>query len=156
MGVLDSLLGEVLGSSTVAQGQQSVANPLDSLLGGLAGGNQQQTGKLLTAAMSMLQQNGGLSGVLGMLRNNGLGAHADSWVGTGANMPMTGDQLQQVFGGSALGNVASQLGMPQGQANSALAQILPELINQLTPNGQIPGNDGDLISRGLSMLRAGA
>ena len=156
MGLLDSLLSDVVGSATGVQGQQSAANPLDSILGSLAGGNQQQTGNLLAAAMSMLQQNGGLGGVLDMLRTSGLGAQADSWVGTGANMAVSGDQLHQVFGGSALGNIASQLGMPQGQANSAMAQILPELINQLTPNGQLPDNAGDLLSRGLSMLRPGA
>jgi len=155
MGLLDSVLGDVVGSATGMQAQQSAANPLDSILGSLAGDNQQQTGNLLAAAMSMLQQSGGLGGVLEMLRTSGLGAHADSWVGTGANMAVSGDQLHQVFGESALGSVASRLGMPQGQASTAMAQILPELINQLTPNGQIPDNAGDLISRGLSMLRAG-
>jgi uncharacterized protein YidB (DUF937 family) len=44
------------------------------------------------------------------------------------------------------------LGMSNGQASSAMAQILPELINQLTPDGQVPGNHGDLISKGLAML----
>jgi uncharacterized protein YidB (DUF937 family) len=71
-------------------------------------------------------------------------------------MAVSGDQLQEAFGGSAFGNIASQLGMPQSQASSAMAQILPELINQLTPNGQIPDNADDAISRGLSMLRAGS
>jgi uncharacterized protein YidB (DUF937 family) len=126
MGLLDSLLGDVLGSAAGVQGRQPSANPLGSILGSLAGGNQQQTGNLLAAAMSILQQNGGLSNVLGMLQRGGLGAQADSWVGTGTNMAVSADQLHQVFGGPALGNVASQLGMPQGQANSAMAQILPE------------------------------
>jgi uncharacterized protein YidB (DUF937 family) len=154
MGLLDSILGEV-GAATGASGQQS-SNPLGSVLASLAGGNQQQTANLLAAAMSMLQQNGGLGGALEKLRSSGLGAQVDSWVGTGANMAVSPDQLHQAFGGSALGNVASQLGFSQGQAGSAMARILPELINQLTPNGQMPDNAGDLLSRGLSMLRAGA
>jgi uncharacterized protein YidB (DUF937 family) len=154
MGLLDSILGDVVGSAMGAQGQQSAANPLGSILGSLGGGNQQQTGNLLAAAMSMLQQNGGLGGALDKLRGSGLGAQADSWVGTGANMAVSGDQLSQVFGG--LGNVASQLGLSQGQAGSAMAQILPELINQLTPHGQLPSNSGDLLTQGLSMLRGGA
>jgi uncharacterized protein YidB (DUF937 family) len=156
MGLLDSLFSDALGSASGMQGQQSGTNPLGSILASLGGGNQQQTGNLLAAAMSMLQQNGGLGGVLGMFQRSGLGAQADSWVGTGANMAVSGDQLQQVFGGSTLGNIASQLGMQQGHANSAMAQILPELINQLTPGGQVPDNAGDLISRGLSAFRAGA
>jgi uncharacterized protein YidB (DUF937 family) len=150
MGLLDSILGSAVG----AQGQQSAANPLGSILGSLAGGNQQQSGDLLAAAMSMLQQSGGLGGALDKLRGSGLGTQADSWVGTGANMAVSGDQLSQAFGG--LGNIASQLGLSQGQAGSAMAQILPELINQLTPNGKLPANSGDLLTQGLSMLRGGA
>jgi uncharacterized protein YidB (DUF937 family) len=103
----------------------------------------------------MLQQNGGLTGALEKLRGSGLGAQADSWVGTGANMAVSPDQLHQAFGGSALNDVASQLGFSQSQAGSAMAQILPELINQLTPNGQMPDDAGDLLARGLSMLRGG-
>ena len=67
-------------------------------------------------------------------------------------MGISGDQLQQVLGSSSIGNVASQLGMSHGQASSALAQILPELINQLTPSGQLPDNHADLLSQGLAML----
>jgi YidB-like protein/Ion channel len=59
-------------------------------------------------------------------------------------MAVSGDQFHQAFGGSALGEIASQLGMSQHQASSTMAQILPELINQLTPNGRIPDNAGDL------------
>jgi uncharacterized protein YidB (DUF937 family) len=154
MGLLDSLLSEVMGSATGGQGGQSTSNPLGSILASLAGGNQRQTGNLLAAAMSMLQQSGGLGGLLGQLQSSGLGAQAASWVGTGANMAVSGDQIDQAFGGAALGNVASQLGMSHGEASSAMAQILPELVNQLTPNGRVPDDSGDLISRALSMLRA--
>src|SRR5262249_55151948 len=104
------------------------------------------------AAMTLLQQSGGLGGLLQQLQSSGLGAQADSWVGTGANMAVSGDEFHQALG-PQLGNIASQLGMSQGQASSAMAQILPELINQLTPNGRIPDNSSDLISQGLSMLR---
>src|SRR5215831_7172794 len=142
MGLLDSLLTG-----------QSADGPLGAVLAGLAGGNQQQSGNLLAAAMSLLQQNGGLGGVLDKLQASGLGAHADSWVGTGPNMAVSGDELHQALGGTSLGNIASQLGMSHGQASSAMAQILPALINQLTPNGRVPDDSGDLISRALSMLR---
>jgi uncharacterized protein YidB (DUF937 family) len=154
MGFLDSILGEVVGASAGTTGGHASANPLGSVLASLAGGNQQQTGNLLAAAMSMLQQSGGLGGALEKLQGSGLGAEADSWVGTGANMAVSGDQLQQAFGG--LGDIASQLGLSQSQAGSAMAQILPELINQLTPNGKLPANSGDLLTQGLSILRGGA
>src|SRR5262245_47939152 len=155
MGLLDGILGGLAGPGPGAQ-PTSGANPLGAILSSLASGNQAQSGNLLTAAMSMLQQNGGLGNVLEMFRGSGLGAQADSWVGTGANMALSGDQLQQVFGGSALGSIASQLGISSGQASSAMAQILPELVNQLTPNGQLPEDSGDILSRGLASLRGGS
>jgi uncharacterized protein YidB (DUF937 family) len=80
----------------------------------------------------------------------------DSWVGTDSNIGVSADQVQQVFGGSALSNLATQFGAPQGQASSLLAKILPELVNQLTPEGQIPENQGDLISQALALLRRGS
>jgi uncharacterized protein YidB (DUF937 family) len=150
MGLLDGILSNVvgsLGSGAMPGGQ----NPLGALLGGLSGG-QGQGANLLTAAMSLLQQNGGLDGVLNSFRQNGMAQHADSWVGTGDNVAISGDQLQQALGSSSIANVASQLNMSHGQASSALAQILPELINQLTPSGQVPSNHSDLISQGLAML----
>jgi uncharacterized protein YidB (DUF937 family) len=150
MGLLDGILSNVVGSLG-SGGVPGAQNPLGALLGSLGGG-QGQGANLLTAAMSLLQQNGGLNGVLDTFRQSGMAQHADSWVSTGPNIGLSGDQLQQVFGGSSIGNIASQLGMSNGQASSAMAQILPELINQLTPNGQVPSDHGDLISKGLAML----
>jgi len=152
MGLLDGLLSEVVASATGASGQQP-SNPLSAILGGLASGNQNQSGNLLAAAMSLVQQNGGLGGVLDLLRGSGLGAQADSWVGTGANMPVSPAQVQSAFGNSALSGIASQLGLSPGQASSAMAQILPELVNQMTPQGHVPDNHVDLLSQGLALLR---
>src|SRR5882724_13478522 len=98
MGLLDGLIGQTLCS---ALGGNQRQDPLGSVLGGLAGGNQAQSGNLLLQlALSMLQQNGGLEGVLNKFRQGGLAQHADSWVSTGQNMNISADQLQQVFGSS--------------------------------------------------------
>jgi len=155
LGLLDEILGNVVGSVLGGSQSQQSANPLGALINSLGGGNQAGGGNLLAAVMSMLQQNGGLSGVLDMFRGKGMAQEADSWVSTGPNAGVSADQVQQVFGGSALSNLATQLGTSQGQASSVLAQILPELINQLTPEGQVPENHGDLISQGLALLRRG-
>jgi uncharacterized protein YidB (DUF937 family) len=150
MGLLDGLIGNVLGS--MLSGNQT-QNPLDSVLGGLAGRNQSQGGNLLLQViLSLLQQNGGLEGVLGRFRQGGLGQQADSWVGTGQNMNISRDQLQQIFGSSTISDLASQLGMPEDQAGSTMAQLLPEVINHLTPQGQVPENGDEEIAQGLSML----
>lgn len=153
MGLLDGLIGQVLGS--VLSGNQR-EDPLGSVLGGLAGGSQAQSGNLLLQVLlSLLQQNGGLEGVLGKFRQGGLGQQADSWVGTGQNMNISPSDLQQIFGSSTLRDLASQLGMPEEQAGSTMAQVLPELINRLTPQGQVPANGDEEIADGLSMLANG-
>jgi len=152
MGLLDGLIGNVLGSmlgGNQGQGQ----DPLGSVMGRLGGANQQQSGNLLLQlALSMLQQNGGLEGILGKFREGGLSHQADSWVGTGQNMNISADQLQQVFGSSTINDLASRLGMSEQQAGSEMAQFLPEVINRLTPEGQVPENSNEEISQGLSAL----
>ena len=150
MGILDVLLNSSLSS---AAGGNQRQDPLGSVLGGLAGGNRAQSGNLLLhLALLLLQQNGGLEGVLGRFRQGGLGQQAESWVGTGENMNVSANELQQIFGSSTLRDLASQLGMPEEQAGSTMAQVLPELINQLTPQGHVPENGDEEIAQGLSML----
>jgi uncharacterized protein YidB (DUF937 family) len=146
MGLLDGLLGDLIGSFL---GGTQGRNTLGS--GNQAGGNL-----LLQLALTMLQQNGGLEGVLGKFRHGGLAQQADSWVGTGQNMEISGDQLQQIFGSSAIGDLASKLGMGTGQTGSLMAQVLPELINQLTPQGQVSENSNKQISDELSKLAGSA
>lgn len=150
MGLLDGLIGNVIGSMLGGnQGQ----NPLGAVLAGLGGGSQGQGGSLLLqVALSMLQQNGGLDGVLNKFRQGGLAQQADSWVSTGQNMNISGDQLQQVLGSSTISDLASRLGMSPDQAGSSMAQLLPNVIDQLTPQGQVPENGNEEIAQGLSML----
>ena len=111
MGLLDGILNNVAGS-VLGGGQQQGTNPLDALVNGLGSGSggQMRGNDLLGAVMSMVQQNGGLPGIVNMLRNSGLGQQADSWVSSGPNAGVSADQMTQVFGGSGLGNLASQLG----------------------------------------------
>ena len=172
MGLLDGILGSVMNSAT-GGGQQQGNNPLGGLLsslggsfGGNQGGNPGATaaaagggsaaisgGALLAMALSVVQSQGGVTGLLEKFRQGGLGQHVDSWVGTGANLPVSGEQVHQVLGSNAVSAIAAKLGVAPGQASSTIAQILPELINQLTPNGQVPANHHSLIEDGLKMLQ---
>lgn len=150
MGLLDGLVGNVIGS--MLSGNQA-QNPPGSVLGGLGGGSQARGGNLLLqVALLMLQQNGGLEGVLNKFRRGGLAQQADSWVSTGQNMNISADQLQQVFGSSTISDLASRLGVSEDQAGSAMAQVMPEVINGLTPEGHVPENSNDEIAQGLSAL----
>lgn len=150
MGLLDGLIGNVLGSGPSSnQGQ----DPLGSVLGRFGGGNQPRSGNLLLQlALSMLRQNGGLEGILGKFRESGLSHQADSWVSTGQNMSISADQLQNVFGPSTISELASRLGVSEQQAGSEMAQVLPEVIDRLTPEGQLRENSDDEIAEGLSTL----
>jgi uncharacterized protein YidB (DUF937 family) len=126
---------------------------LGSILGSVLGGQQQQAqNPLLSIAMSLLANNGqqgGLQGLMGAFNQAGLGPVLQSWIGSGQNMPISGDQLQQVLGSGALGDIARQLGMSQGEASNQLSALLPELVDKLTPQGQAPqgglGNANDIM-----------
>jgi len=161
MGLLDGLLGNVLGAALGGSREPTqTQDPLSSILGGLTGGSGASTGAggnvMLQLALAMLQQNGGLESVLGKFRQAGMGAQADSWVSSGQNMNISPDQLQQVFGSGALNDIASQLGVSQNHAGSAVSQMLPELINQLTPQGQVMTESNDAIAEALESLSRSA
>ena len=126
---------------------------LDGLLGGLMGGTTQQgQNPLMQIALQMIQQNGGLPGIISKFQQAGLGAQAQSWVGTGQNMPVSADQLSKVLGGANIGALAQQFGLSHGDASTGLAQMLPQIVDKLTPQGQVPDNHSDMLAQALSML----
>ncbi len=129
---------------------------LDGLLGGLMGGGTgtapQGQSPLVMMALQLIQQNGGLPGIIGKLQNGGLAQQVGSWVGTGQNMPVSGSQLQEVLGTGSIGQIAQQLGMSHGDTSSNLAQMLPQIIDKLTPAGQIGDNHSDMLAQALSAL----
>ncbi|MGA8030984.1 MAG: YidB family protein, partial [Casimicrobiaceae bacterium] len=110
---------------------------------------------LLQMALQLLQQNGGIQGVLGKFEQAGLGAQAQSWIGTGQNQPIDANAISQIFGQGQLGQIAQQLGITHEQAAGQLAQVLPQVVDRLTPQGQIPENHSDLVNQALAMLRGG-
>ena len=67
-----------------------------------------------------------------------IGQQASSWVGTGENMPVTGDDLERALGRERLAEIAAQAGVSESEASGGLAALLPELVNQLTPQGTVP------------------
>lgn len=152
MGLLDGLLGEVLGTGQSSQSQQAQNDPLASILAGLTGGNQGQSSNLLMTVLALIQRSGGLGKLLEAIRGNGLAAQADSWVGTGQNLNISPNQLQQILGASTMNDIATQFGVPQHQAGDMLAQLLPEIVNQMTPQGQVPDTDNELLAQALNKL----
>ena len=126
---------------------------LDGLLGSLMGGNQQQgQNPMLQMCLQMIQQNGGLPGIIAKFQQAGLGQQAGSWVGTGQNLPISADQLQQVLGSGSIAQIAQQLGLSPGETGNGLAQALPQIIDKLTPTGQISADHSDMLKQALAML----
>ena len=134
MGLLDSLLQGALG-----QGQAA----------GQGTGGSQGGALLLQLAMQLLAGgvgsrggsgggSGGLMDLIQQFQQAGLGQHVNSWIGTGQNMPISPEQLTQVFGRGQLEQMAASTGMDVGQVSSGLSDLLPQLIDRVTPQGQVP------------------
>lgn len=125
---------------------------LDTISGAL-GGNGAGGNPLLNAVMQMLanKEAGGLQGLLKTLADNGLGEQVQSWVGTGQNQPVSVDALRNALGDGTLGRIANQAGVSADEAAGGLAQLLPQVVDKLTPNGELP--QGDLLSQGLDLLK---
>ena len=142
MGLLDSVLGSVLGGQQAADATQG---------GGLAGmlGTLLSNPQLLQVITGLLANDGGLGGLMGKFQQAGLGDVLGSWVGSGPNQPISGNQLTAVLGSDVMADLAASLGTDTGAAAGQLSQVLPGLIDQLTPSGAAPqeglGSGGELM-----------
>jgi uncharacterized protein YidB (DUF937 family) len=134
MGLLDSVLGAIGGAQGgQGGGQAALINAVIGMLANQGGGGQ---GGL-----------GGLGGLIGKFQQGGLGDVVGSWVGTGQNLPVSPDQLSNVLGSDTIGNLAQQLGLSHGDVAGQLSHILPQVVDKLTPHGQVPeGGLGDVGS----------
>ena len=119
MGLLDGVLGQVLG-------------------GGAQGGTGSQWMEIVQV---LLQQSGGLNGLLQKLQQSGLAEQAASWVGTGANQPVDARQIADALGGAGLADLAARFGLSQNQISGNLADLLPDVVDRMTPNGRVD-NEG--------------
>lgn len=129
---------------------------LDQVVGALAGGESSGGSALLQTVLQLVNnpQTGGLEGLIRSFQQGGLGDIVNSWVAKGQNLPVSGEQIESVLGGSVLQDLAAQLGVSPQQASGSLADVLPQLIDQMTPNGELP-QGGDLLSQGLDLLKKG-
>ena len=124
-------------------------NALEAITGDA---DEKQQGVLVSAVMGLIQnQPGGLAGLAEKFQNGGLGGVVQSWISTDQNQPISADQIQQVLGSDTLQQLATKAGIDPSQAASSLSQLLPQLVDHLTPNGHIP--EGNLLEQGLGLLR---
>jgi uncharacterized protein YidB (DUF937 family) len=94
-----------------------------------------------------------MHGIVTQLTSAGMGQHVQSWIGMGNNQPVSGQQIQQAVDPAALQQVAQRTGMQPQQVCDHVAQVLPHLIDQATPDGEMPASDSGMMSKGMDALK---
>ena len=129
---------------------------LGSLVNMLGSGSQGQGDNLalINAVVRMLgndSPSGGLGGLAAQLQQAGLGDVLGSWIGRGQNMPISPEQVEAGLGADAIAQIARQLGLDNGDVAGRLSQVLPHVVDALTPDGHVPsgglGSSDDLLAR---------
>jgi uncharacterized protein YidB (DUF937 family) len=141
--------------------QEATMSLLGSVIGAALGGGSQGGGggnaALLNAVIGMLGQGGGggggglggLGGLVSKMQQGGLGDVVGSWVGTGQNLPVQPEQLGNALGQDTISSMAGQLGMNNNDLLGQLSQMLPQVVDKLTPQGQVPQGDLSSVLGGL-------
>ena len=104
---------------------------LDGIMGGVVGG------EMANLVNGFIQQHGGVSGIVTQMEQQGLGPTVKSWVGTGANQPISSDQVHQVFGADKMKELAAKMGINSQDLAQKLSQMLPQAIDKMTPGGVV-------------------
>lgn len=104
----------------------------DGLLGGVMGA------AMVGVVNHVLEQSGGVQGVVNQFEKQGFGPTVRSWVGTGPNQPITADEIHQVLGSNAVQQIAAKVGLSVPELTAKLSQLLPAAVDHLTPGGVVP------------------
>ncbi len=172
MGLLDSVIGAVTGNQGGGLGGVQGGGQGGGLGGMLSGGGAQAA--LVTAVIGMLLNSshgqggaavsgaggaggaggggmGGLGDLIGRFTQGGMGDVIGSWIGHGQNAPISGSQVTDVLGSDAISKIAAQLGLSHAEAADQVSQVLPQVVDHLTPQGQVPegglGSIGDILAQ---------
>jgi uncharacterized protein YidB (DUF937 family) len=127
--------------STLAGALEGTPNA-NTTTGGVSLGGAAASGALISQIISMIQNRpGGLAGMLQSFQQGGLGHVFQSWIGTGQNLPLSPDQLHNTLGSDWVSKIVQATGLPQGQVEQHLSTLLPQIVDHLTPSGQLPQGD---------------
>ena len=164
MGLLDSILGGIAGSALGrGRGRSNiliallpvVLSMLANSRGGAASARRAMPASDLGSGggnlggrngSGALAGIGGLGALLQRFQQKGYGDHVQSWVGTGENQPIPPEALSDVFDGDQLSEIASQAGVSEDEARTGLSELLPQVVDRLTPEGQLPESEQLLSS----------
>jgi uncharacterized protein YidB (DUF937 family) len=149
MSLMDDIYGAATGAARAPQPTQTDGTTLP----GLAGGDPAQAAAVMGTMMELLQQKGGLGGVLDAFRNSGMAAHADSWVAGGPNLPVSGDQVEQALGSPIIDLIASRLGLSPDQAKATLSQLVPAITSRMAAHERATGEAPQDLGKALEMFK---
>lgn len=147
-GGLGDILGQILGGGGGARPGTGGAGDLGDLLGQILGGG--------AAPRSGAGRAGGLGDLLDAFQRAGYGEQTRSWVGTGGNLPVPPDVIGQIFGHEGLSQIAARAGLTEQETSDGLSQLLPEVVDKLTPGGEVPDLDAlaDSVGQMAHRLRS--
>ncbi len=135
--------------------QEDIMGLLDEIKSGLT--EKLSSGSNLTNlidhAMALVNNpgTGGLTGLIETFKNKGLGEIVSSWISTGQNLPVSVDQLKQVLSSEKIQEIATKVGISKDDAARHLSELLPQVIDKLTPDGKLP--DANALQEGIGMLK---
>lgn len=126
-------------------------NDMLKAVGSQLGGTNQ--GGMMEQVLGLINnpQTGGLGGLIDKFNNQGLGDAISSWISTGENQPVSGEQITNTLGTDTIQKIAEKLGIPDTEVSRNLAALIPQVIDRLTPEGTVP--EGSLLEQGLGILK---
>ena len=156
--ILGQVLGSVLGRAMRRRGARLGGGLGGAVLGGMAtraagrlGGRNLLLLALLPYVMRWVQNNGGLGGLVQRARNRGYARQADSWVSTGANQDLAPAAVDDIVDAEEVGRLSQQLNMPPEEVRQGFAEILPEVVDRLTPDGQLRPEADEVLADGIPL-----
>ena len=125
-------------------------NVMKAVGGQLSGKGQ---GGLMEQVLDLINnpETGGINGLIDTFKNKGMGDIVSSWISTGENQPVSGDQITNTLGAGKIHAIAQKLGIPDNEVSRNLAALIPQVIDKLTPDGTVP--EDSLLEKGLGMLK---
>ena len=142
MSFLDQIIRSVVGSALGSQASRGRSPIVMALLALLA--SRAMAGRGSGAQIPSGGDLGGLGGLVDRFRQGGLDDIINSWIGTGANKPVSPHQLHDALGAETVDDLSRETGMPRDDLLSQLSQVLPGVVDRLTPQGQLP-SDADML-----------
>lgn len=125
----------------------------DSLAGNMLGKLGGEKGAIAQVAIDLFNQNGGLPGVLEKFKAAGFADEVTSWVGNGANLPISAEQIVQVLGSATIQAASRKLGIQADEISAKIAEYLPQVVDRMTPNGEVSKDSGNLLATLLGMMK---